>query len=117
MAGFKENNYYIYSSSTKKVLGPFISRKEAEAVFEEGDNLLLALACKPAESCTQATIDFNKNTLTIKGTFKTYKTGTYEIPDSMLSTILTELHSVCKNVTVVGVPPLEGECLDEMLHM
>ena len=117
MTGFKDNNYYLYRPSTKQVYGPFEVRKKAEDVFEEGDTMLLALAHKATNTCKSATVDFNKKVLTIKGTFKEYLTGSYEIPDSMLPTILTELHSVCKDVTVIGVPPLQGECLDEMLYM
>lgn len=117
MIGFKENNYYLYRPSTMKVFGPFAVRKNAEDDFEDGDTLLLALSHKPTKTCKSAKVDFNKKLLTIKGSFKEYLTGTYEIPDSILSTILTELYSVCKDVTIIGIPPLQGECLDEMLHM
>ena len=117
MVGFKENNYYLYRPSTMKVQGPYVSRKSAEDDFEDGDTLLLALPCKTTKTCKSATVDFNKKLLTIQGSFKEYLSGTYEIPDSMLSTVLTELYNVCKDVTIIGVPPLQGECLDEMLHM
>lgn len=117
MTGFKENNYYLYRPSTTKVYGPYASRKNAEDDFEDGDTLLLALAYKTTKTCKSAKVDFNKKLLTIQGSFKEYLSGTYEIPDSMLSTILTELYNVCKDVTIIGIPPLQGECLDEMLHM
>lgn len=117
MTGFKENNYYLYKPSAMKIHGPYLTRKSAEDDFEDGDTLLLALPCKTTKTCKSATVDFNNKLLTIQGSFKEYLSGTYEIPDSMLSTVLTELYNVCKDVTIIGVPPLQGECLDEMLHM
>ena len=118
MAGFIDNKYYIYKASLKKMYGPYDSRYLANTDVDEGDTLLLALQSKPVKACKEAAVDFDNNTLTIiKGTFKDYTTGTYEVEAETLFKYFTELQSSCDNLQVLGVPPLEGECLDALLYL
>lgn len=115
--GFKEGNYYVYKTKTGKAIGPYDKRSEAEADIEYGDSLLMCLSYDFKPTLKEAHINFDDKTLTIKGVFKDFQDGTYKIPDDMMSTIITEVTKCCNKVTVTGVPPIEGECLDALLYM
>lgn len=118
MSLFKEKMFYIYRPSIKKVQGPYATSKEAELDYEDGDSLIQAIACDvKGPALRKATVNFNNKTVTVDGVFKDFLSGTYEIPETMLSTILSDLYRETKKVTVIGVPPLKGVCLDEVLYM
>lgn len=118
MAGFKKDCFYVYNTSIKKVTGPYLTNKEALNYCEDGDVVLLVTDTGTKKKLlNSAVINFNDNSLTIDGQFKEYQTGVYEIPDKMLSTIIDDVYSETKDVTIIGVPPLKGVCLDEVLYM
>ena len=79
------------------------------------------------KSVNKITLDFTKNVIIIEGdegaeavlSKVTYPVGTNLIPVEEFEdweVLVEDSFKICKNTTIVGNPPVEGECLDELLN-
>lgn len=131
---FKAGNYYI-ADYVGNVSGPYVSRDAAIEDSVIGDTILIALTpnflktkIHKKKSVNKITLDFTKNIIIIDGdegaeavlNKVTYTVGTNLIPVEEFEdweVLVEDSFKLCKNTTIIGNPPVEGECLDEMLHM
>ena len=131
---FKAGNYYI-ADYAGNVSGPYISRDAAIEDSVTGDTILIALTPDFIKSKThkkkvvnKITLDFTQNLIIIEGdegaeavlNKVTYPVGTNVIPIEEFEdweALVEDSFKLCKSTTIIGNPPVEGECLDEMLYM
>lgn len=131
---FKAGNYYI-ADYVGNVSGPYVSRDAAIKDSVTGDTILIALTpdfiktkVHKKKSVNEITLDFTQNLIIIEGdegaeavlNKVTYPVGTNAMPveeSEDWEVLVEDSFKLCKNTTIIGNPPVEGECLDEMLHM
>ena len=131
---FKAGNYYI-ADYVGNVSGPYISRDAAIEDSVIGDTILIALTpdflktkTHKNKSVNKITLDFTKNIIIIEGDAGTeavlnkvsYPVGINVMPVEEFEdweALVEDSFKICKSTTIIGNPPVEGECLDEMLHM
>lgn len=117
----------VYLSDDKgNIVGPYKSTVEASLYAVENDTILIALdplvgRKKPKKTVTGITLNFNDNTVDIKGAACCgYEEGTASIKDEDLKEplkLIDKCYSAFKDTEVIGVPPIAGECLDALLYM
>ena len=131
---FRAGNYYI-ADYAGNVLGPYASRDAAIEDSVVSDTILIALTpdflktkTHKKKSVNKITLDFTKNIIIIEGdegaeavlNKVTYPVGTNAMPVEEFEdweVLVEDSFKICKNTAIIGNPPVEGECLDEMLHM
>lgn len=131
---FRAGNYYI-ADYVGNVSGPYVSRDAAIEDSVVSDTILIALTpdflktkTHKKKSVNKITLDFTQNLIIIEGdegaeavlNKVTYPIGTNVIPVEEFEdweVLVEDSFKICKNTTIIGNPPVEGECLDEMLHM
>ena len=131
---FKAGNYYI-ADYVGNVSGPYISRDAAIEDSVIGDTILIALTpdflktkTHKKKSVNKITLDFTKSIIIIEGDAGAeavlnkvpYPVGTNVMPVEEFEdweALVEDSFNICKSTTIIGNPPVEGECLDEMLHM
>lgn len=112
----EDENYNLY--------GPFLSMKEAEKYNYSYIWELKKIAEKDCK-INKIVVDFESNTLTIEGDKncsikildKTIGNGVHSFLPESWELILAKAYEACTNVTIIGQPTIEGECLDEVLYM
>lgn len=122
---FYPNHIYV-ADKNNIVFANGTSKEELEGYkYDDDDTVLIAIHPKQffkhVSKVESIVIDFTKSMLSIKGSKVTLAKVEYEEGDIKLepedmkdwSSILEDAYKACKNVTVLGVPPIEGECLDE----
>ena len=115
---------YYFSSVDKKLYGPFSSLKECEK--HDYINIWKLEKTKVKDSkVNKITIDFLNTTIKIEGEKncavnfigKTYGVGTYEFQRDQWERVVAEAKKACSNIVYKGLPEIEGEYLNEVLHL
>lgn len=101
--------------------GPYKTIKEARTV-EHLYIWELKEINNNASKVNKIEIDFDSNTLTVDGGSltilnKTLDTGTHTFASELWELVLSKSYEACDNVSVKGKPQIEGEYLNEMLHL
>lgn len=104
--------------------GPFKSLKEAEKYNYSFIWELKKIAEKDTK-INKITIDFESNTLTIEGDKncsikildKCIGNGVHSFLPESWELVLAKCNESCADVKTIGTPPVEGEYLNEMLHL
>lgn len=124
--------YYYLADYVGNVSGPYASRDAAIEESVAGDTVLIALTpdfiktkSHKKKSVNKITLDFIKNVAIIEGdngAEAVLNKVTYPVGESLLQfedweKMVEDSFKLCKDTIIVGTPPVEGECLDEMLHM
>lgn len=119
------NEYYI-SDYSGFLSGPYQSIKEAETDAVDGEAILkfVKFASAPTE-ITKAIVDFDNGLLTLSGSSKAsikigekvLAVGTHKFNKKSESCegLLNVLSLNCNDVSVIGTPYIEGECLDYLV--
>lgn len=127
MTNITENNFklgYYCEDENFNLYGPFKNVKECEKYNYQNIWQLVKTSNKDSQ-INNITVDFTSNTLTIEGgkncnikiLDKYIGNGVHSfVPDSW-ELILSKANESCKNVTIIGKPLIDGECLDAVLYM
>lgn len=115
--------FYCEDDNTN-LYGPFKSLKEAEKYNYSFIWELKKIAEKDTR-INKITIDFESNTLTIKGEKncsikildKCIGNGVHSFLPESWELVLAKCKESCADVETIGTPPVEGEYLNEMLHL
>lgn len=115
---------YYCEDSEYKLYGPFKTVKECEKYDYTNIWQLVKVADKLSK-INSITVNFKDNTLTIDGgencnikiLDKEIGNGVHCFLPESWELILSKAYEACTNVTIVGQPTIEGECLDEVLYM
>lgn len=115
--------FYCEDDNTN-LYGPFKSLKEAEQYNYSFIWELKKIAEKDTK-INKIVIDFESNTLTIKGEKncsikildKTLGNGVHSFLPEYWELVLGKSKDSCADVETIGTPPVEGEYLNEMLHL
>lgn len=129
---FVEGKYYL-SDYAGNIAGPYESVQEANSFAVAGDVVLYTIPfkskeSKPKKKIEKISLDFKNKKVIITGdegaevtlNKVVYDLGETSVDDEELKeweTLLTDAAKVCKSITFVGRPPVEGEYLNEMLHL
>lgn len=131
---FRAGNYYI-ADYAGNVSGPYVSRDAAIEDSVVSDTILIALTpdflktkTHKKKSVNKITLDFTNNIIIIEGdegAEAALNKVTYPVGTNVMSVeefedwevLVEDSFKICKSTTIIGNPPVEGECLDEMLHM
>lgn len=117
--------YYYLVDSDDNVVGEFDTLDEAKRFAEPTDIILISLSATGSRNRTatpvikkvdKIIVDFNKNLLTLKGGTAILDKISYDEGDNELETadlegwnkMLTDAYMLCDDVTVVGMPPIQG---------
>ena len=129
---FVEGKYYL-SDYAGNIAGPYESVQEANRFAVDGDVFLYTIPfkskeSKPKKKIEKISLDFKNKKIIITGdegaevtlNKVVYDLGETSVDDEELKeweTLLTDATKVCSNITFIGLPPVEGEYLNEMLHL
>lgn len=129
---FVEGKYYL-SDYAGNIAGPYESVQEANRFAVDGDVFLYTIPfkskeSKPKKKIEKISLDFKNKKIIITGdegaevtlNKVVYDLGETSVDDEELKewgTLLTDATKVCSNITFIGRPPVEGEYLNEMLHL
>ena len=129
---FIEGKYYL-SDYAGNITGPYNSVQEANSFAFVDDIVLYTIPFRSKESkhkkkIKNISLDFKNKKIIITGDEDTevtlnkvvYDLGETSVDDEELKeweALLTDAAKVCKSITFVGRPPIEGEYLNEMLHL
>lgn len=134
MTNFIAGKYYI-ADYAGNISQPYDSKEEALVDSVSSDMILIALTpafletkVKKKQTVSKITIDFDKNVIIITGDNGAkatlnkvkYFVGEYTIPDNFnlfWEEFIEDAFKACKDTEIIGTPPVEGECLDEMLYL
>lgn len=112
----EDKDYHLY--------GPFKTVKECEQYDYENIWQLVKVSDKLSK-INKITIDLSCNTLTIEGgencnikvLDKDLGNGVHYYSPETWEAVLAKAKESCNDVTIIGKPTIEGECLDEVLYM
>lgn len=115
---------YYYQDSKDKLYGPFKTLKECE-FFDYKYIWNLVKISDDSNKINKITVDFSSNTLTIEGNEnasikildKDIGVGVHSFLPEQWEMLLSKVYESTKNITIIGKPQIEGECLDEVLYM
>lgn len=117
--------YYYLVDCDDNVVGEFDTLDEAKRFADPTDIILISLSATGSRNrkatpvikkVDKIVIDFNKNILTLKGGTAILDKISYDEGDNELETadlegwnkMLTDAYMLCDDVTVVGIPPIQG---------
>lgn len=119
---FNPGFYYLVDTDNN-VVGEFDTLEECKKFADPTDVILISLSSTGSRNRVPAkkkvdkiVIDFNKNLLTLKGGTAILDKISYDEGDNELETadlegwnkMLTDAYMLCDDVTVVGIPPIQG---------
>lgn len=115
---------YYCEDDDYKLYGPFKTVKDCERYNYVNIWQLVKTADKLSR-INHITVDFSTNTLTIEGgkncnikiLDKDIGNGVHSFLPESWELILAKARESCTDVEIIGNPPIEGECLDEMLYL
>jgi hypothetical protein len=132
---FIANKVYL-SDTAGNISGPYNNVREAGAFAIKSDVILLALDTsvldkkkEPPKTIKSITIDFTNNKIKITGENKEarcrlnlieYGIGEYPLSDTQLKDyekLIDDSFNRTTEVSIIGLPPIEGESLDALLYM
>lgn len=115
---------YYCEDADYKLYGPFKTVKDCERYDYVNIWQLVKVADKLCK-INHITVNFNDNTLTIEGgekcnikiLDKDIGNGVHSFLPESWELILAKVNEACQDVTIIGQPTIDGECLDEVLYM
>lgn len=127
---FTSGKYFV--AHVDNTISSYDTYLEAVAGMEEPTDVLLIASehrkgetkkSTKIEKAKKIVLDFNKNILTIKGAPDRIKDTRYVEGDNALTAedlkgwqkLMTDARKTADEFELVGVPPIEGECLDNLL--
>lgn len=125
MADTKQIQLGFYCEDDEyKLYGPFKTQKDCERYDYKYIWELKKIAEKD-KKINSITVDFNTNTLGINGEQncsikvldKVLGNGVHSFDKECWQVILSKAKESCSNVTIIGQPFIEGEYLNEVLHL
>ena len=115
---------YYYQDKSNKLFGPFNSYKDCKR-FNYKYIWSLVDILEENKKINKIVVDLDKNTIAIEGEKdasikildKDIGNGVHSFEPNKWEYVLSVSKDACKNVTIIGKPIIEGECLDEVLYM
>lgn len=115
---------FYYEDDKHTIHGPYSSLKDCE-VFDYVRIWELKKTSDKDSKINKITIDLSSNSLTIEGgkhasikiLDKQVGVGVQCFAPESWEAVIGTCKQACKNVTILGKPIIDGECLDEMLYM